>query len=236
MQWPRFLLSDNHYRLQRLRHCPTGTALHHFLSTPFPDPNTPSRQVPIVAIDLETTGLKAKEDDILSIGLLHLNGEIIELQQSLHLLVRPAQAIPEPSAIIHGITDTDAAAGLPLEEALNQILPLIAGRVMLAHHAAMELNFIGRAIEIIYGCRWIVPVIDTEWLARRQMQRRNLPIRRGDLRLATLRQHAQLPLYRAHNALSDALATAELFLVQREQLTGGKDLPLKRLLYPRAGL
>jgi len=44
------------------------------------------------------------------------------------------------------------------------------------------------------------------------MERSQQPIRGTDLRLFNLREAQQLPRYRAHNALSDALATAELFL------------------------
>jgi len=49
-------------------------------------------------------------------------------------------------------------------------------------------------------------------LARRAMERRQQPFRARDLRLFNLRASHHLPRYPAHNALSDALATAELFL------------------------
>ena len=42
--------------------------------------------------------------------------------------------------------------------------------------------------------------------------RREQPIRQGELTLAACRARYHLPDYRAHNALGDALATAELLL------------------------
>jgi DNA polymerase-3 subunit epsilon len=41
---------------------------------------------------------------------------------------------------------------------------------------------------------------------------------RGALRLWTARERRGLPVYRAHEALTDALACAELYLAQRAEL------------------
>jgi DNA polymerase-3 subunit epsilon len=57
-----------------------------------------------------------------------------------------------------------------------------------------------------------MPTIDTQVLARRRFERRDQPYQPKDLRLFNLRTTYGLPRYQAHNALSDALATAELFL------------------------
>ena len=72
-------------------------------------------------------------------------------------------------------------------------------------------------------------MVDTEWLARRWHQRRGQAIATGQLRLASLRQRFNLPRYRAHDALSDALAAAELFCAQLAE-AGGEALPLKQFL------
>ena len=73
-------------------------------------------------------------------------------------------------------------------------------------------------------------MIDTEVLARRRLQRRNQPYRPGELRLSGLRERYQLPRYRAHNALSDALATAELFLAITADMAADDRVRLKELL------
>jgi DNA polymerase-3 subunit epsilon len=45
-----------------------------------------------------------------------------------------------------------------------------------------------------------------------------------------LRQAYKLPTYQAHNALTDALATAELFLAMASRIAGNHPLAIKRLL------
>ena len=88
----------------------------------------------------------------------------------------------------------------------------LAGRVLLVHHASLELRFLQRLCRSWYDTPLIVHVVDTQVLARRRFERHNRPYRAAHLRLANLRAAYGLPRYRAHHALSDALATAELFL------------------------
>ena len=62
------------------------------------------------------------------------------------------------------------------------------------------------------------------------MRLRNHSVQTGDLRLFNLRLLFDLPMYKAHNALYDALATAELFLAIRQELQPRGDFRLKDFL------
>ena len=44
-----------------------------YLATPFPSKKLDCREIEIVAIDLETTGLDPAKDDILSIGMVNID-------------------------------------------------------------------------------------------------------------------------------------------------------------------
>jgi DNA polymerase III subunit epsilon len=187
-------------------------ALHDYLSVPFPRASQPCREVALVSLDFETTGLNPRQDCILSIGLVHVRDLGIRLDSTWHQVVRVAQDIPENSAIIHHITDDRAAAGDELTQVLPRLLQHLSGKVMLVHHARIEINFLDAACRALYGAPFVIPVIDTLALARRRAERRNQIIREGDLRLFNLCESYHLPRYKAHNALNDAIATAELFL------------------------
>ena len=56
------------------------------------------------------------------------------------------------------------------------------------------------------------------------------PIKSGDLRLQACRDRYNLPPYPAHNALIDALATAELLVAHASHRSGRKEFTLSRLL------
>jgi len=222
-------LSLNFRRKRLLKKLPLGT-MHDFYTVPFPQRGDDCRKLEFVALDLETTGIDAQRDEILSIGLVGLHGPQIDLQSAQHRLIRPPIAIPEQSAVIHHITDDKAATGEALSEVLTELMPLLAGKVLIAHHARFEMLFLGRACERCFGSPFLMPVIDTQEVARRSLERRNVSYKAKDLRLAELRKHYGLPRYRLHNALSDALAAAELFLAQLAQHNLKRPVPVKNFL------
>ncbi len=200
-----------------------------YLHTPVPGPRTDASELRLLALDLETTGLDPRTDHILSVGFLPVDGLSIDLSGARQLLCR-ADAEVGQSAAVHGITDDALAAGISLRELVEQVAAALTGRVLLAHHAAIETEFLSAACERTFGVRLPVEVVDTMELQSRVLGSHggeDLPP--GALRLATARAHLGLPRYSAHEALTDALACAELYLAQVARLSGGGGMTLKAL-------
>lgn len=216
-------------RRWRLRRTPEGP-LRDYLARPFPFAHTDYREVEYLAVDLETTGLDLEKDLILSVGHVVVRGNAIDLSTASHRVVRIDRSIPEATAIIHQITDDQAAQGGELEEILGELLVALAGRVMIAHHARIERGFLSNACKRLWRRRLLMPVVDTQTLALRTFERRQIPFKGSDLRLHALGDRYNLPHYGAHNALSDALASAELFLAQAAYRDNGDGLPLRDFL------
>ena len=212
-------------RRWRLRRLPPGP-LHEYLSVPFPPSSRDYRDVEYIAVDLETTGLDPRKDQILSLGWVRVDGNRVDLASARHRLVRVEGAIPAASAVIHQITDDLAATGAELAVALQEFLEALRGRVMIAHHAQVERGFLGAACKRLLGGGLLAPTIDTQAIARRTFERRHISYKASDLRLHALGERYNLPRYGAHNALSDALAAAELFLAQAAHRDNGRGLPL----------
>jgi DNA polymerase-3 subunit epsilon len=226
LEW---LLTPDHRRRRLAQAAPAGP-LRSFLSTPFPDGGRDCREVEYLALDLETTGLDPQRDAIISVGMVGLQGTRIDLGTAEHRIVRVNRAIPEQSVIVHQLTDDAVAAGAPLAKVLADVLRRLAGRVLLAHHARVEFGFLRRACAEVFNGEFVVPVVDTESLARRWFEQRDKPFSPRDLRLANLRARYNLPRYPAHNALSDALACGELFAAQVAERESGHPMPLKKYL------
>lgn len=197
--------------------------LHDYLSTPLTCKKTACDNLVIVALDLETTGLDPARDKIISYGLVEIRHMTVKLETSRHQLISIEEEIPEESAVINQITDDQVATGIPIESALPELLERLAGKVMLVHYSNIEQNFINAACLKFYGAPFVIPIIDTLVLAQRMFERRNHTIQTGDLRLFNLRPRFNLPNYKAHNALSDALATAELFLAMAAEMVPKPD-------------
>lgn len=221
----------NLWRQQQLKKL-ADNPLRHYYERPFPSASSDCRALEFVALDLETTGLNPSQDVILSMGYVNLHGLQIALSSATHHLLCPNRAIPEQSAVIHCITDDQAAGGKRMEDMLPELLQRLTGRVMIAHYASLELKFLDQICRQLYGGPFRIPVVDTQRIAKRVLERRNQIIRGSDLRLAECRRRHGLPHYRMHNALSDALAAAELFLVQLAHYGDQKPVALKHFLSP----
>jgi DNA polymerase-3 subunit epsilon len=183
----------------------------------------------LLALDLETTGLEPRADHILSVGFVPVDGLQIDLSGAGQLLCRAGVEVGQ-SATIHGITDDALASGVDLRTLIERVAEALRGRVLLAHHAAIETAFLSAACERELGVPLPMVSVDTMELQSRVLRSHggeDLPP--GALRLATARAHLGLPRYAAHRALSDALACAELYLAQVARLSGGRPMSLKAL-------
>ncbi len=201
--------------------------LRRFYQQPFARGAATIDALPLLAVDLETTGLDADSDTILSVGWVPVDGLSIRLGGARHQLVRQHEEINESSVALHAITDDMAAGGEPLCSVLQSLLEALSGRVLVVHNAQIEQSFLDRACRRCFGGPFIVPTIDTLQLALRRLRRREQAPRSGELRLAALREQYGLPRYKAHNALTDALAGAELFLAQQAHWAGDGQARLK---------
>lgn len=204
-------------------------ALHAYLAEPFPDASVPHTELPLLAVDVETTGLDPARDRVVSVGMVPVDGTRIRLDGARRVLVRGPDV--GPSAAIHHVTDDDLADGVPLADAVDAVLDALRGRVLLAHHVALERRFLTAACREVHGVGLPGLSVCTLQLARRlttsPWDDEPAP---GSLRLDAVRARHGLPRYRAHEALTDALAAAELYLAQVGELGAGRPVPLHRLV------
>jgi len=225
----RRLLSLERQRRWWLDRVPDGPLKTYYM-TPFAQVNRASEKIEFLALDFETSGLAPETDEILSIGYTLVRDHAVHLSECHHVLVRPSGAIPAASAVAHGILDDRARTGVALDVAVPPLLEALAGRVLVAHHAGIEQHFLDRACRRLYHHPFVAPIVDTLELERRALARRNTVPRSGSMRLAALRAHYNLPRYVAHDALIDAIASAELLLAQIAQRSaGGRSVRLGEL-------
>ncbi len=193
--------------------------LRALLAEPAPDPSLPLSQVQLLAIDLETTGLDPRKDHILSVGYVAVDGLSITLGHAGQAVIKAGIEVGQ-SAVVHGLTDDDLACGRELEDVLPGVLEALRGRILLAHFAGIEQRFLATACKRLYGHEATFTVVDTFELQRRITTAAFRHVREGALRLGTCRANFGLPRYKAHEALTDALACAELYLAQVTLLAG----------------
>ncbi len=173
-----------------------------------------------VALDFETTGLDSAGDEIVSIGLVPFTWQRIYCRQARHWLVQPKRNLAEQSIVIHGITHSEVEDAPDLSKVLEPLLAAIAGRVVVVHYHAIERPFLANSLLRRINESIEFALIDTMAIERQALQARRGFIGRllgekiGSLRLSDCRARYNLPPYGVHNAMTDALATAELLQAQ----------------------
>ncbi|ENM5731043.1 3'-5' exonuclease [Vibrio mimicus] len=194
--------------------------LQNFYAQPVIDGSTPICECPLVALDFETTGLNAQQDAILSIGLVPFNTQRIALNKAQYWLVQPTRPLEEGSVVIHGITHSELRHAQEPEVVLSELFDALRGKIVVAHFRHIEREFLRQATLNLWDEAVEFPIIDTLEIehyvqnAQRSLWQRLLRRPLNSVRLGQSRLRYGLPAYSPHHALTDAIATAELFQAQ----------------------
>ncbi len=176
------------------------------------------------ALDLETSGLDPRRHRILSVGMVPVRAGSIRWGERFYSLVHPGsfEGLDDEAIGVHHILPEELHRAPPLAEVAVEIDRRLDDAILLVHHASVDVAFLRRAWHRL-GRSWPRRrrVVDTQALVGRLEQRlaairaHDRPMPRG---LGAVRESFGLPAYDYHHALTDALATAELFLALRARL------------------
>ena len=201
-----------------------------------PLPAAPSRRRSIgwrrgeyAALDFETTGLDLANDAVVSFGVVPVRDGRAILAEAVHQLVDP-NVLPSPrSQTIHELRPQDLAGAPRIGEAREVLRRALERRWLLVWFADVETAFLAA----IFG------VPERAW-RRRAIDVRNLAIAadgqpsetrtRPGYALGAEAKRWGVPVANPHEALDDALVTAQIFLVLARKLPGLPDPTLRTLV------
>ncbi|EAQ32471.1 3'-5' exonuclease [Idiomarina baltica] len=192
----------------------------HYFEQGMVNKETLIKDAPMVAVDFETTGLDCQRNSIVSIAVVPMSAQRIFMSQARQWVVKPRQDLTDESVVIHGITHSDIQSAPDIEAILPELLDLVAGKIWVVHYNGIERPFLQKAMDARFNEHIHFPVIDTMAIeARFHRQRRSfwsrlMGKRPLSIRLADSRERYNLPFYAPHDALTDALACAELLQAQ----------------------
>lgn len=178
------------------------------------DPRGEWPRMPMVVLDVETTGLDPDNDRVIELGLVLVDDGQITAKQS--WLVQPGVAIPKEALEIHGITDEELRTAPPFAAIRDELLAATAGRLPVAYNAPFDRAFLAAELQrtgdvpaaFAPGTEWVDPLI---WARAR------LP-REGGYKLGEMTKRLEIELVDAHRAAADAEAAAKVLLRLAPQL------------------
>jgi DNA polymerase-3 subunit epsilon len=178
-----------------------------------PGADRPLAELDFTVFDTETTGLRPETDEIVAIGAVRIVNRRILTGETFERIVHPGRTIPPESTRFHGITDAMVEGKPPIAVVLPQFHAFAKGATLVAHNASFDMSFLAKN-EAAAGVRFANPVLCTLTLAAALLE--DMP----EHSLDAVAQRFGIAIERRHTALSDAMATAVLFLHLLDVLEG----------------
>jgi len=195
--------------------------------------NDSIQSVRYVVLDTELTSLDHRTNRLLSVGAIAMRGPSIQLGEQLYRVVNPQVSIPSETVVIHKLRAEDVSEGEELEPVLKEFSQFVADAVLVGHFLDIDLKVLQKEMRST-GHTLDNPAIDTArvhtWLLRQGPFTEDLPVRLGNLDLATLAKSYHLETQDAHHALSDAFLTARVWQRMLHSLQAMRVDSLRKLL------
>ncbi len=172
--------------------------------------SSPLGTLRFVVADVETTGLNPLADRLISIGAVTVVNRTVQLASGFEVVVRQTQASANANILIHGIDGTTQLAGLEPAPALLEFLGYAGKAPLVGFHADFDRVVIDRASKAALGCVPENVWLDLAYLAPALLAQ---PGKAVPQVLDEWMQRFGIENHARHNALTDALATAQLLQV-----------------------
>ena len=173
-----------------------------------------------VVVDVETSGLSLQEDKLISIGAVAMVNGKVSLGDSFYVVLQQQSASEKGNILLHGIGTSEQLEGEPPADALLDFLEYLGKAPLIAFHVTFDETMIRRAIRDYLGFSFKHPWLDLAYV----MPSLNPPLAKKYHALDDWIGHFGIRIDVRHNALADALATAQLFQVALAQ-SGKKNIP-----------
>ena len=166
-------------------------------------------EIPIVVLDTETTGLYVGQGHrVTEIGAVRFEGwkRVAEMSQ----LINPQRPISPKSIEVSGINQEDVADAPLFADVKPELEALLDGALMVAHKAVFDANFLGLEYALTAGTPPPIKAIQlpNPWLCTLTLARKYFNF--GYNNLGNLARQFGVRMGKAHRALNDAQATAEV--------------------------
>ncbi len=198
------------------------------------DQSRPLSHYNFVVFDTELTGLNKRRDEIISIGAVKIRNLHIELSSAFHELIMPKNLDSSDSTLIHRITPEQLRQARSAEEVLPEFIEFCGNSLLVGHFVGIDMAFLNRTCKRVLGGYIQNPSVDTMRLARGYIEGRGVygyghTDQSISYRLEDLTNRFNLPRFKPHDALEDAMQTAYLFLFLLKKLKKGGIQTLKQL-------
>ena len=175
--------------------------------------NTPFTGARCVVVDVETSGLNLREDRLISIGAVAVVNGHVALGDSFYVVLQQPAVSRKENILLHGIGSAAQIDGVPAADALLSFLDFLRKDPLIAFHVTFDQTMIQRAMRRYLGLSFKHSWVDMAYV----MPALNPGLATQHRSLDDWISHFDIRNDARHNALADALVTAQLFQVALAQ-------------------
>lgn len=175
--------------------------------------------------DLETTGGNQNSDKIIEIGLVKIDH--LKIVQHKNYLIRPEVHIPEFIQKLTSIKEEDVSHAPLIEDVIDEILLFMGDSILVAHNTSFDVPFFNSVLK-----RLGREELKNKSICTNLMTKYMIP----NILSSNLNYMSKifgLKHHKAHRALDDALATAELLLKYLSIFIDKDVSKINHLYYPK---
>ena len=191
------------------------------------------RKYEYCSVDIETTGLDLRNDEVISIGAVTITDGRFKKEGNFYEEVSPTKDPSVASMQIHGLRGIDLKNAHPANVVVPKLVSFMKSKHLIAHAGWVEKAFLFDHFKSS-GSPFPKKAIDTAGLARyagyAESENGHEPS------LEHLARSLNLPVFTPHHALGDAMTTAAVFLAlaakieSKQMAVSGENLTLKQLI------
>lgn len=164
-----------------------------------------------VSFDCETTSLNVKEAEILSIGAVKIRGNKVLTSDAFYVVVKPEGIMQASNVTVHGLRPKDVSGGIPVQDAVRQLLDYIGGRPLVGYYIEYDVALVNKFLKPMMGIKLPNRAIEVSGIYYDQ-ELKNNPDGYVDLRMATIIDKLKFPDLPRHDALNDSINVALMYL------------------------
>jgi DNA polymerase-3 subunit epsilon len=189
------------------------------------DPPPPGEAV---SIDCEATGLNTRKDDIVAVAAVKIRGNRILTSERFEATVRPKAKLSPDAIKVHRLREQDVAAGRLIEEVLPDLLRFIGPRPLVGFYLEFDVAMLNRHIRRMLGIGLPNDQIEVSGTYYDRKYGDAPPGTQVDLRFMSILGDLGLPALGQHDAYSDALMTAMMYVTLEDLKARDVRIPRQR--------
>ena len=178
----------------------------------------PNKNDEYICFDCETTGLDRKNDEIISIGALLIQGNKIITSKKFERFIKTDKKSNKEAIKIHQLRDIDIQAYTnTIDDSISDFLSFIGNRPLVGYYLNFDVAMVNKHIKQKIGIN----------LPNKQIEVADMYVKHSnkffnndqlDLSFNSITKKLSIPIMAKHDAINDAIMTAMIFLKLKNSL------------------